>query len=770
MKRRYWVGKFESDTQHTDYFTGSITYYGSNKNNNRAFCSTERQISSDRTRDFLHFARETMYHIINTDRDVEFIFYNQTYAYEVIKLDAQMKFYITCLNLHQIIDILNNKAYTRLWFSDIVEAPPFKLLSKENCSFNELIRYFPNFKRFIIQQNNTSGGKGTFLINADNEYVIQKQLHDHELYLASPYFEDSYSVNIHVCVTEKNTIVFPMSLQLIRNANDTLLYSGADFIEAKRIPKEKMQSIVIATQKISRLVSSLGYKGVFGIDFIVTRKAIMFIEINPRFQGSTLPLSKALVDNGFSSIYQLHAESFVQPASDKLINTALHMDVPYSLTQYRYIKNGEYYRYLYERLRNTEYSITYEDGYKPEILPDYLASLYRTLHHTHISHINKDNKLNIAESLFDNAQMTFPIKTKSDLVTLKFSLLTQGARLSEESIAFISQMSPIKDATFNAIDIEIFHCLIVNCPINIPFVELSPYRIEYDKLNGLQLYFDNVFISDVKVDVEENILNKKTAGGISYSAIGFRTNDRVRIKHSSVCHYKLHGNSCAFCQSKHINPIDLPLDDIYEVIESYEQDVKFKHFLIGGASGPENCEAEKIKKIIQFIRQISKKSIYLMSLPPKNVSLIEEFHALGLNEVAFNLEIYDRNIAKKIMPGKGKIPLDHYMKAFSECTKYFGTTGSVRSMFIVGLEPKSSLLNGVRKLCSIGVAPMLSVLRPMPLTKLNAVIPQNVNPLKELYEEAEEICSQHGLRLGPYCLPCQNNTLSMSNSILELLP
>jgi len=773
MKLRYWIGKFESDIRYTNYFYGSITYYGSNQNNNEAFCPIKTRIAPSRNTEYLNFIHESMSRLINIHKEVEFIFYNQALAYEIIKIDKQMKYYITCLNHHQIIDILNNKAYTRLWFNNIVYVPPFRLISKDSCYHKIISQYFKSYSKFVIQKNNSSGGKGTFLLDLANEHDIREQLLEHELYLISPYIENSCSVNIHVCITENKQIIFPMSLQIIRNVDNKLLYSGADFLEAKQISENQIKLIYSNVQKIAIQASSIGYRGIMGIDFVVTKDAILFIEINPRFQGSTLLLSKALYDNGYKSIFEIHAEAFSNSDLTDIVNIAQHLEVPYSLVQYRNMKNNDYYNQLYIRLCQTEYCEVFTDGYHPDMTFDYSANLYRVLFKTHITYINKDNLLNIVENIFDNTIFTFPINNQHDLIGLKISLLVQGVRLSKNSIEFISKESNIKDATFNAIDIKLFKQMVINCPVKISFIELTPFHIEYDNLNGLKLYHNNIFISEVTVDTEENILNNKTKSGILYSHIGFRTNDRVRIKHNSVCQYKLNGLSCSFCQGKHsknTSAIDLHLEDIFQVIYDYEQNIKFNHYLIGGASGHEDDEPKKIKKIIQYIRSISNKPIYLMCLPPKDISHIQEYYSLGLNEIAFNIEIFDRIIAKEIMPGKGFIPIEQYFLAFQESIKYFGTSGNVRSMFIIGLEPKNSLLEGIRKVCSIGVAPMLSALRPMPLTKMNTVITNNVNTLISLYYEAEEICSHHNLSLGPLCPQCQNNTISISNDLLKLLP
>ena len=770
MKQLYWIGKYESDIQYTNYFYGSITYYGSNQDNNKAFCTNETRIATGRSNEYLCFLYDNISHLINVYKDVKFIFYDQALAHHVIRLDKKMKHYIICLNQHQIIETLNNKTYTRLWFNNIVNVPPFTLMSKESCYYKIISTFFKSYSKFVIQKNISSGGKGTFIFDSVNENEIRKQLSEYELYLVSPYIDNSYSVNIHVCVTENKQIIFPMSLQIIKNVDNKLLYSGADYIEVKRIPEIQIKLINNIAQKIADQVSAIGYRGIMGIDFVLTKEAIFFIEINPRFQGSSLPLSKALIDNGYKSIFEIHTEAFSQSASRDIIDDARHLEVPYSLVQYQNMKNSNYYAQLYNRLCQVEYCTVYADGYRPDAPSDYSANLYRALLKTHITHINKDNSLNIVENLYDNGICTFPINNQRNLISLKISLLVQGIRLSKEAKIFLSRNKNIKEATFNAIDIKIFQRLVINCPINISFVELTPFHIEYDKLNGLKLYINNIFISDVTVDVEETILDNKTTNGIPYSRIGFRTNDRVRIKHSSICCYKHNGFSCSFCQGKHKNPIELTVDDIFQVIKDYEKKVKFRHYLIGGASGYQDDEHKKIKKIIQYIRSISSKPIYLMCLPPTDTSHIQDYHSLGLNEIAFNLEVFDRNIAKEIMPGKGCIPIEQYFQAFQESTKYFGMLGNVRSMFIIGLEPKNSLLEGINKLCSIGVAPMLSALRPMPLTKMSTVITNNVNTLISLYYEAEEICSRYNLRLGPSCTQCQNNTISISNDLLKLLP
>ena len=71
-----------------------------------------------------------------------------------------------------------------------------------------------------------------------------------------------------------------------------------------------------------------------------------------------------------------------------------------------------------------------------------------------------------------------------------------------------------------------------------------------------------------------------------------------------------------------------------------------------------------------------------------------------------------------------------------------------------------SLLAGVEYVCSLGVAPILSVFRPIPYTEMENVNPPENEWLLEAYEKIETICDKYGLRPGPDCPACQNNTVA----------
>ena len=138
-----------------------------------------------------------------------------------------------------------------------------------------------------------------------------------------------------------------------------------------------------------------------------------------------------------------------------------------------------------------------------------------------------------------------------------------------------------------------------------------------------------------------------------------------------------------------------------------------------------------------------------------------EYHRAGIDAIGFNLELFDRTIAKEIMPGKGAIPLSQYECAFRMAVRLWGNQGAVRSLMVLGLEPLSSFYQGIEWLCSLGVMPIISVFRPMDNIELRSALPPGNEELSDIFQRGTQIASRYGLILGPACSACQNNTLSL---------
>ena len=152
-----------------------------------------------------------------------------------------------------------------------------------------------------------------------------------------------------------------------------------------------------------------------------------------------------------------------------------------------------------------------------------------------------------------------------------------------------------------------------------------------------------------------------------------------------------------------------------------------------------------------------------MSIPPKSNKILEELYEAGITEVAFNIEVYNREIVKKIYAWKKLyLTIDKYLSVLENAVKIWGNAGAVRSIFILGLEPKESLLEGIEQICKLGVSPILSILKPIPNTRLEHMISFRNKEIIALYKDILAICEKYHVTLGPQCHYCEDNTLKIS--------
>jgi bacteriochlorophyllide c C-7(1)-hydroxylase len=86
--------------------------------------------------------------------------------------------------------------------------------------------------------------------------------------------------------------------------------------------------------------------------------------------------------------------------------------------------------------------------------------------------------------------------------------------------------------------------------------------------------------------------------------------------------------------------------------------------------------------------------IHALVHPPHDFKLIDEYKQAGATTIAFNIEIYDRELFKKICPGKDKeYGYDKWMEAVEYAREVFGDY-KVFCGLVWGLEPPESTMEG----------------------------------------------------------------------------
>lgn len=756
MDNLYWVGIKESEIRSCkSFFTGSITYIGTGTSGNISYthkygCIKNYNNDSDELDEFI---RSELKNIIKCDSDAKFMFYAPSYAYF---LGKDIVSHTVCLNSSYVLTLLKDKMRTRLWLGNSVPVLPTIAVSGHECSFDYFQHLLPGNESFILQGCTGAGGNDTYIVNAGSWCRIEKLINKHEIYVLSPYLQHSFSVNTHVLIG-KDLSLLPSSIQIVEYEDDRMIYHGADFIEYRNVSDELIGKIDKLSMMIGNKIKNIGYKGILGIDYIISGNDVYFLEINPRFQASTPLINRALTDKGLPSVQEMVLESFSDIGP--VISNYNGIEVKYSnYIVDAYDKYSFYSKYLKNAQISSEIDEVLTDGYCDGISYEERASLFSVVLNTNISSISPDSTLNIHDNIKPYKKKAFALESAADFLVLKTSLLVQGIQFSDQAKEYL-QNKDMRKGTYSSVDIYLSPKLIINCPCDIKLCTMSPFTVEFIG-DQLFLAYAGQIISKIYIDFGSGYKLRTTKNGVAYGDISFLASDRLRIHYSLGCFYKGINAGCKFCDVPPMRS-DLQLDDVYEVIDWHLKHSEFRHILIGGGSSVRKTESKKILEIITYLRKRTDKNIYLMSVPPVNLDILNDYYAAGLNEVAFNVEIFDRAYAKRYMPGKGRIPLQEYQNALLRSVELWGNTGNVKCLLVYGCESNDSFLQGVQWLASHGIQPVISVFRPLRNTDMENIIPPEVKTLTNLFYRAQTICQSFGLSLGPDCILCQNNTLSI---------
>lgn len=761
MKHIYWVGVKESEIQTCKFlFEGSITFIGSGNNGNISFSSSNNYIINynEGSLELDNFMKETLHMIIDKIPDVSFFCYTTSYIYSLE--DSEINEHIICGNSRDTLQVLRNKMNTRLWLNRYVSILPTIILTGSDCQYENLLSFFPNETSFIIQGCLGSGGMDTYVMETNNHKTVMSKLYNNYIYLISPYKSESYSVNVHVLFSDDKYYISPGSIQIVEKQDNRIMYRGCDFVEYHHIPEEIQNKIVNNSKVIAEKIKLMSYKGILGIDYLVSDSEVNFLEINPRFQSSSSILNLALKKQGLPSIQEILLKKY----DDSFLNTDIFDNLQVNFSNYIVDYEDskyDYDTYLQNISNSPEITKVILDGYCPADEVESGASIFSMVFNKNIISLNQNGNYNI----YDNIK-PFPLKNISlneqmHCKWLKFAIMNQGICFSKTA----QKHFPLfQQGVYSSLDIYITNNFIINAPIDIPFYSLSPFKVDiFD--NKLSLYYGEKFITYIKIDERKEYCDQFTQNGVSFQCVSFIATDRLRIHHSPNCLFQKRKTGCKFCDvpgdSKHFTR-----EDIIEVIDWHLKHSNFRHILIGGASGDYPKEYVQILDIVKYIKSRCNKKIYIMTLPPEDISVLDQYYAAGIDEVAFNIEIYNRDHAKSIMPGKGQITLDTYKNALLHSVELWGNKGNVRSILLYGLESDADFFEGIKWLASNGIQPIISPFRALKGTEYSHIVPPSTKMLINIFDKASEICHNNNLNLGPDCIFCQNNTLSFDSHIV----
>lgn len=347
----------------------------------------------------------------------------------------------------------------------------------------------------------------------------------------------------------------------------------------------------------------------------------------------------------------------------------------------------------------------------------------------------------------------------------KLGLLAEGLTTTPAALRFIAAsnedraLTPADYASTSGMILCLDGDVWVNAPLvtfNANFVADPPYTLDVGE-GGLVVAGKGLRVP-ARFWLQPLYHGRANAAGEAYNRYVFTHTDRVRVSPVEGCAF-----TCTFC--------DLPYEFRYRTksveglldatrVALHDPIQPASHILISGGT-PRPEDYGYVREVYEaVITSFPDVSVDIMMVPLHEVLDVARLAALGLDEVSINLEIWSEEVARRVMPRKHKQGRAHYLDYLREAAAVLGGS-RVRSMLMLGLEPLESTLEGVEAIAALGCVPVLSPFRPDPSTPLRSEPVPTAAFLREAYSQARQITSRYGVPLGPPCIPCAHNTLTM---------
>ena len=221
-------------------------------------------------------------------------------------------------------ELFENKIKFRRLLQDLgVAVPPGTIKKVKDLHYGQLLNKYG--LPFVIQHPTRGGGKGTFFINNQEDFhnaqrklkfkitEEYKEIPDEVKQVIVAKYISGSSPSVTGCVTRQGILSCSPQLQILDIAElyspkkGSGLFCGHDWTASNFSDKVKFQVYDI-TEKIGQYFKGQGYKGIFGLDFVMDEETekLYVVEANPRLIGQFPTLAMAQALTGEPSILGFH--------------------------------------------------------------------------------------------------------------------------------------------------------------------------------------------------------------------------------------------------------------------------------------------------------------------------------------------------------------------------------------------------------------------------------------------------------------------------------
>lgn len=212
--------------------------------------------------------------------------------------------------------IISRKYENKTYFPTVLDElgikhPPTITAKAGQASFLSIKEKFS--LPFVLQFAKGFAGRETFLVTSQEEFskaVQGKQFRD----IKATKFIHGETITINACVNDFGVLVSNPFYQITGLPTLTPFKLGSCGQDWGFLPIDSsvIDNIVCITEKIGTYIGSKGFRGIFGIDFVVEQSSneVNVIEINPRLVASVPVFTELQIINNEMPLVAWHLQSF----------------------------------------------------------------------------------------------------------------------------------------------------------------------------------------------------------------------------------------------------------------------------------------------------------------------------------------------------------------------------------------------------------------------------------------------------------------------------
>ncbi|MCL8026881.1 MSMEG_0568 family radical SAM protein [Nocardioides bruguierae] len=283
----------------------------------------------------------------------------------------------------------------------------------------------------------------------------------------------------------------------------------------------------------------------------------------------------------------------------------------------------------------------------------------------------------------------------------------QGIRLLDAPVSRRAGAGPSDDG----------HVLLEGVGAAVPLNPRSPYSVR-----GGRLLLDG---ADTGMGVESvarpRFYDLVTEDGVPYEKIARLHSDRVLATTVvQTCVRYDESERCRFCaieeslRNDSTVAVKTPAQLAEVARAAVELDGVTQMVMTTGTSNGRDRGATHLARCVRAVREACPDlPIQVQCEPPGDLRTITDLYEAGARSIGIHVESLDDDVRRRVMPGKGSVPMSEYRDAWAEAVRVFGWN-QVSTYLIVGLgEDPDELVAGAEELIAMGVYPFVVPFRPI---------------------------------------------------------